>query len=485
MVTYDETNKNSKLIDILIHEYLTKNRYVRSADSFRMEVGITDYPDTGKSSLLEEWFNVFNELSNIRSGSLVDRGSLANLEAIMMKILNEKRRYKGRLQHRRADDKYRRDHYQQQEKIPQNYYSDQMRYQHEMMKRNEEEPKGFPQIPEEYNDYYAKETKKQYYDRQSMEQNVSSFETDTYKEVYENQEIKRREERPIPRVKEIKEFNFPSTKITNIVGCREFKAIIFSTTERVLHIIDLKTMRTDITFEPHQTIIKDIKIVETNGKAIFATFSHEKEVKVFSLFRDQTGSLSVKLLANIMLNNTVTALALDKDFVYAVDIDYEMSKFTHDGNFVTSAKMQDEVKYIIPLFEDLFLVADRSMLFVFDFEKRIMLKQLIKESPLLMKESHGNFIVVLKNSIVTFDSKLNKTKDLKFRDRVYCCSTLNEDNILVGCYEEILFCGELNTAIKIQQKSISAIEVLYVFNTIFIISGTTTGEIVLYELSFK
>lgn len=89
----DQDFENKSIFNILIHEYLVCNNLTESANIFKSEANIGDYTDVDKSSVLFEWFKMFNDICKVRSGNLSDIDGLARIEAIMVKLENDKMRY--------------------------------------------------------------------------------------------------------------------------------------------------------------------------------------------------------------------------------------------------------------------------------------------------------------------------------------------------------------------------------------------------------
>lgn len=88
-----QTSTPQSLLNVLIHEYLTKNNFPQTAMTFKNEASIAEYADTTSNSVLLEWFRMFNEICMVRSGSTSDFENLARIEAIMLRLENEKMRY--------------------------------------------------------------------------------------------------------------------------------------------------------------------------------------------------------------------------------------------------------------------------------------------------------------------------------------------------------------------------------------------------------
>lgn len=88
-----QSSTTQSLLNVLIHEYLIKNNFHQTANMFKNEANITEYAETPSKSVLYEWFRMFNEICMVRSGSTNDFENLARIEAIMLRLENEKMRY--------------------------------------------------------------------------------------------------------------------------------------------------------------------------------------------------------------------------------------------------------------------------------------------------------------------------------------------------------------------------------------------------------
>lgn len=82
-------------LDILIHDYLKKCKYIETANSLKKEANIRDYNPKDCTPLLYEWFGAFNDIYNVRSGRVGCQENLARIENVMLKLENEKRRYRN------------------------------------------------------------------------------------------------------------------------------------------------------------------------------------------------------------------------------------------------------------------------------------------------------------------------------------------------------------------------------------------------------
>lgn len=82
-------------LEILIHDYLKKRNYTETANKFQKEANIPDYNPKDCIPILFEWFNAFNDIYNVRSGRVGCQENLARIENVMLKLENEKRRYRN------------------------------------------------------------------------------------------------------------------------------------------------------------------------------------------------------------------------------------------------------------------------------------------------------------------------------------------------------------------------------------------------------
>ncbi|KAM0679498.1 hypothetical protein GINT2_002342 [Glugoides intestinalis] len=91
MLSKDDNEKDS--LNLLIYEYLLKNNFQKTANSFKEEAGITNYSPTDSRPVLATWHSMFLETVDVRSGNKACSDSLNRIEGIMLKLENEKQRY--------------------------------------------------------------------------------------------------------------------------------------------------------------------------------------------------------------------------------------------------------------------------------------------------------------------------------------------------------------------------------------------------------
>ncbi|KAM0687949.1 hypothetical protein COBT_000796 [Conglomerata obtusa] len=90
----DTFQKDDITLEILIHEFLVKKRYVGAAKIFMIEASIPEYnPNPRGLSLLNDWFTAFNEIYNARCGNIKSQENIARIEGVMLKLENEKKRH--------------------------------------------------------------------------------------------------------------------------------------------------------------------------------------------------------------------------------------------------------------------------------------------------------------------------------------------------------------------------------------------------------
>lgn len=89
----DEDKMNVKsMLNMLIHEYLKKNKFHDSANVFQNEASVPEYRESQNSSILLQWFRIFNDICLLRSGNKCGEAHLSRIESVMMKLENEKRK---------------------------------------------------------------------------------------------------------------------------------------------------------------------------------------------------------------------------------------------------------------------------------------------------------------------------------------------------------------------------------------------------------
>lgn len=77
----------------LIYEYLVKSKYEKSAEAFKLETKMQDIRLTDTPPVLLNWYNIFIETADVRSGKSYMPETLNRIEGIMLKLENDKRRY--------------------------------------------------------------------------------------------------------------------------------------------------------------------------------------------------------------------------------------------------------------------------------------------------------------------------------------------------------------------------------------------------------
>lgn len=91
MISKEYDKKDS--LNFLIYEYLLKNDFKKTADSFKEETGISLSNLNDSKPALRQWYDIFIETAETRSGLGKSPDALDRIEGIMMKLENEKHRY--------------------------------------------------------------------------------------------------------------------------------------------------------------------------------------------------------------------------------------------------------------------------------------------------------------------------------------------------------------------------------------------------------
>ncbi|ELA42201.1 uncharacterized protein VICG_00844 [Vittaforma corneae ATCC 50505] len=91
MIPREDDRKDS--LNLLIYEYLLKNDFQKTANSFKEETGIAEYKIADSQPMLSLWYNNFLETVEVRSGQKMSPDTLNRIEGIMLKLENEKQRY--------------------------------------------------------------------------------------------------------------------------------------------------------------------------------------------------------------------------------------------------------------------------------------------------------------------------------------------------------------------------------------------------------
>lgn len=91
MISKEFDKKDS--LNFLIYEYLLKNDFKKTADIFKEETGISLSNLTDSKPALRQWYDIFIETAETRSGLGKATDALNRIEGIMMKLENEKHRY--------------------------------------------------------------------------------------------------------------------------------------------------------------------------------------------------------------------------------------------------------------------------------------------------------------------------------------------------------------------------------------------------------
>lgn len=77
----------------LVYEYLLKMQYEKTAKAFKSEAQVVDIHVTDTPPVLLNWYHVFMETADVRSGKTYIPEVLNRIEGIMLKLENEKQRY--------------------------------------------------------------------------------------------------------------------------------------------------------------------------------------------------------------------------------------------------------------------------------------------------------------------------------------------------------------------------------------------------------
>lgn len=77
----------------LVYEYLLKMQYEKAAKLFKVEAQVGDVRVNDTAPVLLNWYNIFIETADVRSGKTYVPESLNRIEGIMLKLENDRQRY--------------------------------------------------------------------------------------------------------------------------------------------------------------------------------------------------------------------------------------------------------------------------------------------------------------------------------------------------------------------------------------------------------
>lgn len=475
-------------LDILIHEYLTKKRHSNAANIFRQEAKVPDYNLTHNTPLLLDWFNAFNDIYNVRSGNVKNKDSISRVEAVMLKLENEKKKYYGRKEDAlsRKDmhgQEKRQDYWHSQGPNDGYLYNDEgnnggERSAYRGTKPYYEGHKGnYYSEDNNYGPYYGKEQKRnernyasgenmhKYYPHEKRGgsiEDVNSF--------YGKQEPYYYYDKPAGFLGLVTTLHVHTQRITAF--CYSDSFFITGSTDRSISIIDIRTMKPCIISLNKPVIdLKMHKSSDAKPEIVFVA----TDTEVFSFI---SGS-SEPLQTFTIQSSPIVGIDIS-DEVLTLDVEGILRRWAFTGDFIENVSLQG-IKSFICVGKGLALISDRSKVILYDYKKNELVREIISSPGVLKKYAKG-YLCLLRDSVYILDNDFDILNLINVNDMVQSACMVDDGSVLVGLYNCIQKHGKGPVMLtEAAVGVICCIEVISGFGKKYVVTCSQEGECKVWE----
>ncbi|TBU09838.1 hypothetical protein CWI39_0031p0010, partial [Hamiltosporidium magnivora] len=278
----------------------------------------------------------------------------------------------------------------------------------------------------------------------------------------------------------INTFKLHTQKITCMAISLESKYLFTGGSDKFLNIINLRDMKRELNFEPFNKQITDIKVKETRTEIYICVSSLEKELKLFKYKISESAEENRLECISLLNGHKGGILSIDfaEDGVFSVDIDGEIRKWNMKGEILKTVPTGDGVKSICYFGKNSLIVSDRNKVYLMDFYKNEIIRELVKESATTIKRCPGGYLMCLRNQVAVFDENLNRINTLPSAgDKPQSACLLMDNSVLVGCYQNIFQHGIGSViSIKAHDNMVTCLDSIVIFNKCYVVSCSQSGE---------
>lgn len=484
-------------LDILIHEYLTKKRHSNAANFFRQEAKIPDYNLTHNTPLLLDWFSAFNDIYNVRSGNVKNKDSISRIEAVMLKLENEKKKYHGRkedqldrLKEMKAPEKRHDDHWRghgsndgylygddgYSSRNERSLYRNNGRMYYDSLKDEDSARGGYYSDDNAYNAYYKdrKRNERQYPTEESLgkyypvDKRGNSHED--VSQYYAKQEQYYYYDKPLTFLAPISTLHVHTQRVTALCPGESF--FITGSTDRSISIVDIRSMKPCI-ISLNKPVI-DIKIHKDN-EAKTETIFVATETEVLSF----TSGSSDPVQTFCVQSTPIVSLDIAED-VLTLDVDGALRRWSFTGDLIENVILQG-VKSFVCVGDGLALVSDRLKVILYDYVKDEVVREIVTSSGILKRYTNG-YLIILRDSIYMLDKNFDIMNLINVNDMVQSACMMDDNTVLVGLYNCIQKHGkgQVMTA-EVHVGVVCCIEVISGFGKKYVVTCSQEGECKVWE----
>lgn len=209
-------------------------------------------------------------------------------------------------------------------------------------------------------------------------------------------------------------------------------------------------------------------------EVLIFTSSLDKEIRMFK-YDGNTEQI------NIFNGHTSSVISLEVMDINLISLDVEgfIRKWNFNGDCI-GVYQTEGIKCIAGVSDNLLLVSDRNKIYLYDYVKDEIVKDIVDESGMIKKHDKG-YILFLKDRVILLDNNLVKGSCVTVNgDRAISGCVASDGSLLVGAYQQIHRHGKTQMNMKAHSNVISCMEMVEIHGKEVLVSGCYEGEVKLW-----
>lgn len=438
-------------LNILIHDYLVKMKFEKTAKIFSTEAFIQENCNNDSTPALFQWYLAFHEISNIRCGISSDTGDLARIEGVMLKLENEKKRYQqmGRI------DNLNQYGINDMMKSPNiNYFSEQSNLD-----------------PRRGKDLKVKSGEQNFKYKYHYNNNISispkMFENNTDPFSNNDKEFK---------LKIMHSIKISDKNIIYSVMSKDFNILFNVFNNMTIGSFNCITLKNECIVETNSKQISQIRIKDTPDFIwIVASFDTNDLMVIRYLVKDCKFEM-----AGYLRGHTDKILCFDvSEYIYSIDVKGLFRKWNFKGYCEKEDFFNGKINKLFSFTENCLIISDGIRTYLYDHEINMDMSEISKGILVDIKKQDNLFLLIFTDKVLIYDKALNKLKILSVPDNSVKSATLIDFDIIIGSskilwYESL---GRLNKCTVLEKSDILSIENISNYKQGHILVISKNGEI--------
>jgi LisH len=373
----------------LVYEYLIKSHYDKTAEMFKKEAEIQEISLNSTPSTLLNWYNIFIETAEVRSGRSYVPDSLNRIEGIMLKLENDKIRYSNM-----------------------NVIQPSSPYQYR-------KPQDFPPIYNYYNQYSNP-------DRYSQ-----------YSPAYPGVELKK------SLFKEYKRIDLNIPKVIFSTACMPKGMLVNACSDNRIYFYNFMNNEIEFDFLASKWPIKKLAVTEIEHPMKGSRMS-DMETSILLAYNWDDSNIKICMYDKMqkvdigMVEASILSYAISADALYVLEKNSTLKIFSLNGEILKSYKINPAATAIDILGKNL-LIVENSRIYPFDFDNPENIRNICKNGYSSVFIKKKNLFVLTGQSLDVYDCQLGFIASLKpsltYKDVYMLCGMIavyTGNEILVG-----------------------------------------------------